>query len=110
MYSDLGDTMKKLGLLSILVLSLALVVMAQDDRGNVNDPTVNERANACYAGGTLAGKCTSEWDWIAGWYLIRFEYGLISREAFPEAYRSILPALDPSVPDVDEPVTTPEPF
>lgn len=102
--------MKKSGLFLVLVLSLALVVMAQDDRGNVNDPTVNERANACYTGGALAGKCTSEWDWIAGWYLIRFEYGLISREAFPEAYRSVLPALDPTVPITDEPVTTPEPI
>ncbi len=100
--------MKKTGLFLVLVLSLALVVMAQDDRGNSNDPTVNERANACYTGGTLAGKCTSEWDWIAGWYLIRFEYGLISREAFPEAYQSVLPALDPTAPE--EPLTTPEPI
>lgn len=32
-------------------------LMAQDDRGNVNDPGFNERANACFAGGSLEGKC-----------------------------------------------------
>lgn len=33
---------------------------AEDDQGQPNDPTINERANACYEDGILANKCDSE--------------------------------------------------
>lgn len=71
---------------------------AQDDQGNPNDPALNERANACFAGGSLEGKChTTDADangviddldvafmWWCGWYIIRAEQGLLRAEDTPE--------------------------
>lgn len=45
-----------------------------DDRGVVNNPTVNDRANTCYDPGQV---CISEEQWTAGWYRIRQQYGMI---------------------------------
>ncbi|MFN8371877.1 MAG: hypothetical protein U0694_03230 [Anaerolineae bacterium] len=83
--------MKKLSVIVLLLLVSVSAVWALDDRGNPNDPRVNERANACYEDGSLAGRCHTEWDWVAGWYLIRFQFGLISRANFPAEYVSVLP-------------------
>jgi hypothetical protein len=71
--------------LSLLALSVSMLYAsaAVDDQGNPNDPKVNERANACYAGGTLAGKCDTPLLWEAGWYLIRYEAAMLVRGAFP---------------------------
>jgi hypothetical protein len=89
--------MKKtaLFLFAFLVLLIAATVLASsvDDQGTSNDPRVNERANACYEGGTLAFRCTSDDLWELGWYLIRFEFGLISRENFPARFAYALPPL-----------------
>lgn len=81
-----------------LVLVFIGVLMAQDDQGDPNDPGVNDRANACYTGGSLAGKChTTDADrdgdvdqldvdfmWWCGWYLIRVEYKQLAPSAAPE--------------------------
>lgn len=83
---------KKL-LLVVFIMSLSALAFALDDQGNPNNPNENERANACYEGGSMAGKCDTDWEWEAGWYLIRFENGLISRENFPSQYAVLLPAL-----------------
>jgi hypothetical protein len=80
-------------LLLLFVLSFSVLIFALDDQGNPNDPNVNERANACYEDGSMAGKCNMDWEWEAGWYLIRFEFGLISREEFPPRFQHLLPAL-----------------
>jgi hypothetical protein len=96
--------MKKLLYIVLLMLSLSVAVQALDDQGNPNDPTINERANACYEDGSMAGKCDTQWEWEAGWYLIRFEYGLISREDFPAQYAILLPPLP-----VEEAAATEEP-
>lgn len=29
--------------------------------------------NACYEGGSMAGKCDTEWEWVCGYYLARWE-------------------------------------
>ncbi len=68
-----------------------------------------DSANACAAGGTMAGKCSvidpgficppevsdcqaySEMLWQGGWYLIRFEQGLFSRDQIPGAFQWLLP-------------------
>ncbi|QPC82788.1 hypothetical protein G4Y79_24405 [Phototrophicus methaneseepsis] len=76
-----------------LIVSLVFAAIGFDDRGNPNDPRINERANACFEGGTMEGRCQTEIDWIAGWYLIRYNEGLIAREDFPSQYRWILPPL-----------------
>lgn len=87
-------------LLLVLVLALVsttvvLAVDSVDDRGNPNDPAVNERANACYAGASMAGQCgDNELMWIAGWYLIRFEHGLIGADQIPADLLWILPKPD----------------
>jgi hypothetical protein len=90
-------TMKRL--VSALLLTLLLVLSfsaikaadSVDDQGNPNDPTANDRANACYDGGTLEGKCDSDLLWQAGWYLIRFEHGSLSRADFPGWLIWVLP-------------------
>jgi hypothetical protein len=61
-----------LALSSVVVLAVGL-----DDAGNPNDPTVNDSANECYEGGVMEGKCDTEIEWLAGWYLIKYRYGLI---------------------------------
>src|SRR5215510_1893 len=89
---------KKLLVVPILLLvSIIVLAVGLDDQGNPNDPTVNERANACYEGGSMEGKCDTQWEWDGGWYLIRFQYGLISREDFPAQYAILLPPLPQEV-------------
>jgi hypothetical protein len=87
------ENMLKHILAVLLVFSPSILAFASDDQGNPNDPNDNDRANACYEDGSMAGKCLTDWDWEAGWYLIRFEYGLLSRENFPIRFRHLLPAL-----------------
>ncbi|HEX2621001.1 MAG TPA: hypothetical protein VHL11_12660 [Phototrophicaceae bacterium] len=91
-------------LVCLALLTVPTMADGVDDHGDPNDPTVNERANACYDGGTLANLCNStdldgdkeitefdtDWMWKAGWYLIRYEYDLISIEDFPDLYRGVI--------------------
>jgi hypothetical protein len=79
--------------LLILVLAFLVIFGAQalDDNGNPNNPNENPNSNACYEDGSMAGKCDTPEKWEAGWYLIRFEYGLISRENFPSYFSWALP-------------------
>lgn len=94
--------MFKGSLITFIVLLLSSsIVFAVDDQGNENNPTTNERANACYEDGSMAGKCDSEWEWVCGWYLIQFEYNLSTREEFPNWCISIIPPEiipEPSIP------------
>ena len=115
------NTLKNLARLG-LVLGLLLAVtavLAADDEGNPNDPTENDRANACYEGGSLEGKCdqtdmdrdgtVEDWEieamWECGWYLIRYEYALIPRDTVPG---TCTPALPPE-PTPGPSLSTPEP-
>lgn len=85
--------------LFVVVLGLMLLcgaAVAQTDNGQPNDPFVNEQANACYAGGSLEGKCApdgngngivddyeADWAWNCGWHLIRLEAGIIHESDMP---------------------------
>lgn len=93
--------MLKRTIFTMLIMLFSVVLVSADgvdDEGNPNDPNDNKRANACFDGGTLEGKCDTPWEWRAGWFLIRFEYGLINRQQFPTAFASILPPVEePSV-------------
>lgn len=62
-------------ILVLLILCGAFVASAQgvDDQGKPNDPVVNERANACFEGGSQEGRCVTDAEWTCGWYLIRWE-------------------------------------
>lgn len=104
----------------ILALVFALAAsfaLAQDDLGNPNDPAENERANACFAGGSWEGKCHTtdtdfdgdvdihdiNWMWRCGWYVIRVERGLLNEGQYPsECYTKVrlfaLGAVGPSCP------------
>lgn len=63
--------MKKLGLFLLIMLLITGVVSAQQP--GENEPSPAE--NACNAGGALAGKCDTEWEWTCGWYLALFYEG-----------------------------------
>jgi hypothetical protein len=93
----------------LAVLAFGALTFAQtDDRGNPNDPATNPRANACFVGGSLEGKCSStdvdgdgaislsdiSWMWEAGWYLIRYQAGIISEADFPLQFIDLLPRLE----------------
>jgi hypothetical protein len=86
--------LKRLTIVVLLCLITSLTVLAEvgfDDLGNPNDPNVNERANACFEGGSMAGRCENELHWTAGWYLIRFEYGIFSRDEVHSLVAWVLP-------------------
>lgn len=54
--------------------------------------------NACYEGGVMAGKCTTDWHWTCGWYLARFTNGQFAREQVPVTCAGLLPPLpEPSL-------------
>lgn len=54
----------------ILILLFALPL----SMATAQDPAPNTtQDNACYEGGSMAGKCDTEWEWVCGWYLARWE-------------------------------------
>lgn len=88
--------MLKRSILTILVMLFSVVLVSADgvdDQGNPNDPDVNNRANACYDGGDMEGKCDTPWEWMCGWYVIRLDsQNEASRAAFPPDCVNLLPA------------------
>lgn len=85
--------MKRLWIVLFILMFSVFAVSAEgvDDQGNPNDPETNDRANACYEGGSMEGKCDTDWEWECGWHLIQFEYGLTERDEFPAWCISIIP-------------------
>lgn len=81
----------------VIVVGAVFVIGAQDDQGTDNNPATNPRANACYADGTMATQCDTEWEWKCGWYLIRYETGVIDQANFPTDCTVLLPAEVPPV-------------
>ncbi|MEM9954706.1 MAG: hypothetical protein AAF846_24070 [Chloroflexota bacterium] len=90
-------------LLCILLLctSVGLVSATEgvDDLNNPNDPALNERANACFEGGSMDGKCDELWDWQCGWFLIRLEQNIINGDQFPEWCDSLLSSEEAPQPE-----------
>jgi len=75
----------------VIILGVALLLHdGLDDEGLPNIPLFNERANACYGGGSLSGTCATEDDWQCGWSWIRLENGLMPREEFPQECSALL--------------------
>ncbi|MEO1288621.1 MAG: hypothetical protein AAFV93_12700 [Chloroflexota bacterium] len=99
--------MKKLIVLLVLVMLgalTALTIVAQDASPTDNDPTINDDANACFAGGVLEGRCNDDldgdgvitdvetnWAWNCGWYLIRYNDGMYNRDDVPITCQIMLP-------------------
>lgn len=59
--------MKKI-LLVFLILGLLIPVGISTGQ----EPNTKEE-NTCYEGGSMAGKCDSEWEWVCGWYLAQWQ-------------------------------------
>lgn len=86
----------------LLTISIPVFAGGMDDEGQPNDPRVNENANACYEGGSMGHYyCDEEEEWIGGWYLIRYENGMITRDQVPDFVSWILPPLDDDDDDDD---------
>ena len=89
-----------IGLLFVLLIAMSgIALLAQnsvDDRGDANNPAINSRANACYAGGSLAGKCDADWKWVCGWGIIRVEEGMLNRASLASECQGLMPALEPT--------------
>ena len=103
MHAGLIGLMKKsylIGLLFVLLIAMSgIALLAQssvDDRGNANDPATNSRANACYTGGSLAGKCDAEWKWVCGWGIARVEAGMLNRAVLASECQGLMPVLEPT--------------
>jgi hypothetical protein len=116
--------MKRWIFLCAAILLATNVVMASDpSTAAENNPLINEEANACYIGGTWEGQCgnvdvnrdgiveqwESDYTYTVGWYLIRFEFGIISREDFPVEYSWALPPKPEPVPSSSGPIVPPPP-
>ncbi|MEO1644352.1 MAG: hypothetical protein AAFR67_04150 [Chloroflexota bacterium] len=72
-------------LLSISFFIGIMLISAQDvgvdDQGNPNDPTINDRANACYTDPRFLNQCDTSIEWVCGYFVIRYDYGLLDSQA-----------------------------
>ncbi len=106
---------------ALIVLATHVVMAGVPTTAEENNPFTNEEANACYMGGTWEGQCgnvdvnrdgvveqwESDYTYTVGWYLIRFEFDIISREDFPVEYSWALPPKPEPVPSSDGPTGPP---
>jgi hypothetical protein len=97
-------------ILALLTLAISTMIVYAFEPTTLgeNDPRTNPDANACFIGGSMVGKCDSDLLWNAGWYLIRFEQGLITRGQVPDQYKWVLPKE--SAPDTVVPTPTKKPL
>jgi hypothetical protein len=80
---------------------------------NENFDSDPDNDNACYGGGTWAGQCQTDWQWQAGWYLIRVERGSLRYDQVPEQYRGSMPGAPAAPPPLTLPppiIPTPTPY
>jgi hypothetical protein len=97
--------MKSLSLVLLVLFALSLPVLADTPTtAQDNNPRTNRHANACYIGGSLYGKCETydldhdrkvdieevKYMYDAGWFVIRFEEGMILRSQVPRMYRWLI--------------------
>lgn len=83
--------MKRVLVMMVAILTVALNLTTLAD---APQPEPGSRAdNECNPGGTMAGKCTNDWEWKGGWYIARFNDGILRREEVPTEYHFLLPPL-----------------
>ena len=67
--------------------------------------------NACFPGGSMEGKCTTDWEWSCGWYLARWQamggYASRNEDFMPANCTSLLPARPVKVGSDDGEVSAP---
>ena len=74
----------------VFVLLAALLALTMVSTAQEQTPAETPQENACYAGGSLEGKCDwptdaeDEWAWSCGWYIARVENGVISQAGVPD--------------------------
>lgn len=100
----------------MLVLLIALFALTLASAAQEETVTELPEDNACYAGGSLEGKCDwptdaeDEWAWTCGWYIARAENGVIWRADVPEwcnyftnpAFTPVCyPSSEPEFPDLE---------
>lgn len=96
---------KSLLFMIVFVVGVGTVFAQMDDEGNPNDPFTNDRANACFEGGTLEGRCHVDfdqngtvdefeiaWAWECGWHIIRYEAGIEPYYMLPLGCESFFPS------------------
>lgn len=97
-------TFRIVGLSAVIILLFVANSLTQENTDSSNHPDNNEDANACYEGGTMAGRCNDDsngdgivsqeeidWAWRCGWYLIRYETGIYERDELPADCIILLP-------------------
>ncbi len=87
--------MKKLSLLAIILLLTIGGIPAVSA-----DEPLPETAedNWCYPGGDWDdGRCVTNWHWVCGWYMARYEAGKLSRPQILDMCKHLLPSLPQSV-------------
>jgi hypothetical protein len=58
----------------LIVFLLILSLLAPLSVASAQAPSIGSKEdNACNPGGSMAGKCTTEWQWRCGWFLARWE-------------------------------------
>lgn len=86
-----------LGLLALVLIATTVIISTAqegtDEAHDLDAAQLDADANACAEGGSMEGRCETEWDWIYGWYFIRYEAGIFTREELPEQYRPALPPV-----------------
>jgi hypothetical protein len=92
-------------LFGLLVLALGAALVSAADSSSAEPQPGTPEDNECYPGGVLYREanqdgCPTEWHWKAGWFLARYNRGLITREDFPTEFASVLPAPDDNAPPV----------
>lgn len=87
---------------SLLCLLIIVLLLIPVSASYAQDPGTNQD-NACYTGGTLAGKCSTPWHWICGWYLTRWESagGWFGTYQLPTTCASLLPPRPASLSGAD---------
>jgi hypothetical protein len=111
LYHSKGKIVRRIFLLlalAALAISMMAVYAFEPTTLAENDPRINPDANACFVGGSMVGKCDSDLLWNAGWYLLRFEQGLITEGQVPDQYKWILPKESDST--VIQPTPTGKPL
>lgn len=103
--------MKRIVRLLVLVMALLALTLASAAQDENTGESPDD--NACYAGGSLDGKCDwptdaeDEWAWTCGWYIARIERGVIPEHDIPKgcSYPTVSVCYDssePSLPDLPD--------
>jgi len=96
--------MKKLFFMIAIMMLVSGALAMTATPSYAEEPAIGSAAdNACNPGGSLEGKCTTEWHWGCGYYLARWEAagGWGGDYPMPTFCAGVLPPLPPVVITID---------